>query len=85
MGLANNENNFINVLYKVGAINSSIFGLCLAQKGGYFSIGDINKIFHKEEITYLKMESNYFFYSLNMNNIFINNKKFQNINKINIH
>ena len=85
MGLANNENNFINVLYKVGAINSSIFGLCLAQKGGYFSIGDINTTFHKEEITYLKMESNYFFYSLNMNNIFINNKKFQNINKINIH
>ena len=74
MGLANNENNFINVLNKVGVIENNIFGLCLAQIGGYFSISEINTTFHKEEITYLKMEKNSFFYSLNMNKIFINDK-----------
>lgn len=75
MGLANNENNFIYILSKVGAINNNIFGLCLAQIGGYFSIGEINKTFHREDITYLKMEKNSFFYSVKMNNIFINNLK----------
>ena len=74
MGLANNENNIISVFYKIGVIENNIFGLCLAQIGGYFSIGDINTTFHREEITYLKMEKNSFFYSLNMNNIYINNR-----------
>ena len=74
MGLANNENNIISVFYKIGVIENNIFGLCLAQMGGYFSIGDINTTFHREEITYLKMEKNSFFYSLNMNNIYINNR-----------
>ena len=75
MGLANNENNFIFVLNKVGAIDNNIFGLCLAQKGGYLSIGDINTTFHKEEITYLNLQQNYFFFSLNMKNILIEDNK----------
>ena len=61
MGLVNNENNFINVLNKVCAIENNIFGLCLAQIGGYFSISEINTTFDNEEITYLKMEKNSFF------------------------
>ena len=74
MGLGNNENNFISILNKVGAIENTIFGLCLAQMGGYFSIGEINNTFHREEITYLKMEKISFFFSLNMNKIYVNDK-----------
>ena len=74
MGLANNENSFIYVLSKIGAIENNIFGLCFAQMGGYFSISEINTTFHREEITYLKMEKNSFFYSLNMNNIYVNDR-----------
>ena len=81
MGLANNENNFINVLNKVGAIDNNIFGLCFAQMGGYFSIGEINTTFHKDKITYLNMDRNTFFYSINMNNIFVNEKKINNYKK----
>ena len=81
MGLANNDNNFIYILKKVGAIDNNIFGLCLAQMGGYFSIGEINTTFHREDITYLKMDKNSFFYSVNMNNIFINNLKISNYDK----
>ena len=77
MGLANNEKNFISVMDKVGAIKKNIFSLCLAQVGGYFSIGEINTTYHKENISYFNMEKNSFFYSLNVNNIFVNNKKLE--------
>ena len=77
MGLANNEKNFISVMDKVGAIKENIFSLCLAQVGGYFSIGEINTTYHKEKISYFNMEKNSFFYSLNVNNIFVNNKKLE--------
>ena len=81
MGLANNDSNFINVLNKVGAINNSIFGLCLAQMGGYFSIGEINTTFHRQNITYLNMEKNSVFYSISMNNIYINGIKLNKFKK----
>ena len=81
MGLANNENNFISVMDKVGAIKKNIFSLCLAQVGGYFSIGEINTTYHKEKISYFNMEKNSFFYSLNVNNIFVNNKKLEKYKK----
>ena len=81
MGLANNDYNFINVLQKTGAIDNSIFGLCFAQMGGYFSIGEINTTFHRQEITYLNMEKNSVFYSLSMNNIFINGIKLNKFKK----
>lgn len=81
MGLANNENNFVSVMDKVGAIENNIFSLCFAQVGGYFSLGEINTTFHREEISFLNMEKNSFFYSLNMNNIYINNKKISKYQK----
>ena len=81
MGLANNENNFISVLNKVGAIDSSIFGLCFAQMGGYFSIGEINTTYHREKITYLDMEIYSFFYSISMDKIFVNDQKINKYEK----
>ena len=74
MGLANNENNFISIMNKVGALNNSIFGLCLDLRGGYFSIGEINNTFHKEKISYVKMERSSMFYSIGINDIFVQNK-----------
>ena len=81
MGLGNNENNFIYILNKVGAIENSIFGLCLAQMGGYFSIGEINTTFHREEITYVKMERTSFFFSFSMNKIFVKDKMIKKYSK----
>lgn len=81
MGLANNEYNFVSIMNKVGAIKSNIFGLCLAQRGGYFSIGEINNTYHREKISYVKMERSSMFYSIGMNNIFVNDKKINSFKK----
>lgn len=45
MGLAGNEYNFVSIMNKVGAIDNNIFGLCLAQMGGYFSMGKLIQLF----------------------------------------
>ena len=81
MGLANNDYNFIHTLNKVGAIDDSIFGLCFAQRGGYFSIGEINTTYHRQKITYLNMEKNSLFFSVSMNNIFVNGIKLKKYQK----
>ena len=81
MGLANNEHNFISILSKVGALKSDIFGLCLAQMGGYFSMGEINTTYHKEKVTYIKMERSSLFYSIEMKNIYISDKKLNSYKK----
>ena len=80
MGLANSEYNFISIMNKVGAINTNIFGLCFASLGGYFSMGEINTTYHNEKITYIKMEKS-LFYSISMDNIFVNNKKINTYKK----
>jgi hypothetical protein len=81
MGLANSEHNFISILNKVGALKSDVFGLCLAQMGGYFSMGEINTTYHKEKISYLKMERSSLFYSIGMIDIYVNNKKINSYKK----
>ena len=55
MGLANNDNNFIDILYKSGAIKTKIFSLCFAQLGGVFNIGEINYKIHKENVSFVPM------------------------------
>ena len=46
MGLNNNENSFVGMLYKLGIIQKNIFSLCFEHDGGYFSIGEIYDEFH---------------------------------------
>ena len=75
MGLANNDYNFVNILYKSGAIQKNIFSLCLAQLGGVFNIGEFNNKTHKEEITFVPMlldRGKYF--GLNVKSMSVNDK-----------
>ena len=79
MGLANNEYNFVELLYNLGAIKRNIFCLCYAQLGGVFTIGEINNDLHTENITYLPMitdRKKYF--GLDIKSIFVNDKKIGN-------
>ena len=46
MGLSNEDTNFINQLYNYHIIKNNIFSLCLSQKGGYFSISNIENTYH---------------------------------------
>lgn len=78
MGLTNNKHNFVEILYKLGAIKRNVFSLCYAQLGGVFTIGEINDKIHTENITYLPMitdREKYF--GLNVTSIFVNNKKIE--------
>ena len=79
MGLANNENNFVELLYKHGAIENNIFSLCFAQLGGLFNIGEINNKTHIENMTYVPMlldRGKYF--GVNIVSISVNNHTIQN-------
>ena len=79
MGLANNENNFVEILYKNGAIHNNIFSLCFAQLGGLFNIGEINNKTHLENMTFIPMlldRGKYF--GVNIASISVNNHTLQN-------
>ena len=56
MGLNNNQNSFVGMLYKLGIIRKNIFSLCLEHDGGYFSIGKIYDEFHyTKDIQYVDL------------------------------
>ena len=79
MGLANNERNFIEILYKFGAIKKNIFSLCFAQLGGVFNIGEINDKIHKENVTFVPMlldRGKYF--GLSIKSMAVNNRPIEN-------
>ena len=82
IGLNNNENNFIDILYKSKKIKNNIFGICFAHLGGIFTIGEINNKIHKTNITYVPMslEKNKY-YKININSIFVGNKKIDSYKK----
>ena len=74
MGLCNNGNNFIDILYKYGLINNNIFSLCFGKKGGYMTLGEIETRYHNEKIYFIDNDKNKYYYTLNINGIKINNQ-----------
>ena len=76
MGLSNTENNFVELLYKLGGIKRNIFSLCYEQLGGIFTIGEINNKTHLEKMVFLpskKIRNKLF--GVNLKSILVNNKK----------
>ena len=73
IGLGNSNNNFVELLYKYGAIKNNIFSLCLAKIRGIFNMGEINHKTHKENISFVPMinngERNY---KIEVNSIYVN-------------
>ena len=56
MGLNNNENSFVSMLYKLNIIKKNIFSLCFEHEGGYFSIGEIYDQYHySKNIQYVNL------------------------------
>ena len=79
MGLANNDHNFIDILYKSGAIERKIFSLCFAQMGGILNIGEINYKTHKENVSFVPMlldRGKYF--GLTIKSMAVNNRTIEN-------
>ena len=81
MGLCNNEKNFVDILYKFGAIKRNMFSLCYAKLGGIFTLGEINYKLHTENITFLPMKTDRDkYFGLDVKSIFVNDKKVENYN-----
>ena len=79
MGLRNTENNFVEILFKLGAIKRNIFSLCFEQLGGIFTMGEINNKTHLEKMVFLpakKAKDKYF--GFNVKSILVNNRKLVN-------
>ena len=77
MGLNKEKDSFINLLYNLKIINNNLFSLCFGVGGGYMSLGEIDKTYHKnKKIKYVPMLTSKFLYLIKINGIAIehNNK-----------
>ena len=50
MGLNNGKGSFIDVLYNLKVVDRNLFSLCLGLDGGYMSLGEIDKTYHKSKV-----------------------------------
>ena len=77
IGLSNNNKSFTSILKNNLIIKNNIFSLCFADEGGYFTIDEINTLFHtSKNILYTKFKEDNEHYTININNIIINNENF---------
>jgi hypothetical protein len=76
MGLNNDKGSFINVLYNLKIVNRNLFSLCFGLEGGYMSLGEIDKTYHKsKKINYVPFLSSNNYYSINVLGIKVGSKK----------
>ena len=76
MGVNNNEKSFINLLYNLKIINRDIFSLCFSLRGGYMSMGEIDKTYHKsKKIEFVPLLKSNIFYLIKVNGIMVGNNK----------
>jgi len=63
MGLNNGAKSFVTLLFNQNIISKNLFTICFGQNDGYFSIGEIDKSFHKSKIEYVPLypgETNFY-------------------------
>ena len=70
MGMSNNPKSFISLLYNFKVINRNIFSLCFGLRGGYMSLGEIDKTYHKSEyIEYVPLLTSSVNYLIKLNSM----------------
>ena len=78
MGLNNDKGSFINILYNLKIVNRNLFSLCFGLEGGYMSLGEIDKTYHKsKKINYVPFSSSNNYYSINILGIKVGTNKKQ--------
>ena len=76
MGMSNSPKSFISLLYNLKVINQNIFTLCFDLRGGYMSLGEVDKTFHKsEDIEYVPLLDSNLYYLVKMTGIKIGGDK----------
>ena len=76
MGMNNNPKSFISLLYNLKVVNRNLFTLCFGLRGGYMSLGEIDKTYHKsEDIEYIPLLSSNIYYLVKLNSIEVGDSK----------
>ena len=70
MGMNNSPKSFISLLYHLKVINQDVFTLCFGLRGGYMSLGEVDKTFHKSTtIEYAPLLNSQMFYFVKLNSL----------------
>ena len=78
IGLNNNKNTLVDLLYDSNIINEQIFSICFSKNNGYLGLG-IDPTMDEKEINYINiLPSEKFFFELKINSIKIDGIKFEN-------
>ena len=74
LGLSNNPNSFVGLLYKLKIIKQDMFSLCFGLRGGYMSLGQIDEKNHLDKnINYIPMINSNKDYLIKINCITVGN------------
>ena len=75
MGINNDDNSFINMLYKHKIIQNNLFSICLNRSEGYLSLGNT---FNKNEMKYIDYEiTQEKYYKINIDSLVLNDKNYE--------
>ncbi len=78
IGLNNDKNTFVDLLYDSNIINEKIFSICFSKNNGYLGLG-IDPNMNEKEINYINiLPSEKKFFELKINSIKIDGIKFEN-------
>ena len=79
MGMSNSPKSFISILYNLKVINANVFTLCFGLRGGYMSLGEIEKTFHRsEDIEYVPLLSSDIYYLVKLTGVKVGSDKAPN-------
>ena len=79
MGMSNSPKSFISILYNLKVINTNLFTLCFGLRGGYMSLGEIEKTFHRsEDIEYVPLLTSDVYYLVKLTGVKVGGDKAQN-------
>ena len=80
MGLNNGGKSFVSLLYRNNVISKDLFSICLGQKDGYFSIGEIDTQYHKSNISYVPLIWGHNNFYIRLHNMQVGDRKIQTNN-----
>ena len=74
MGMNNDSKGFMSILYNLKVVNRNIFTLCFSLRGGYMSLGEVDKTYHKSNnIEYIPLIDSNIYYLVKLNSLKVGN------------
>ena len=70
IGMNNDPKGFMSILYNLKVVNRNIFTLCFSLRGGYMSLGEVDKTYHKSNnIEYIPLLDSDIYYLVKLNSL----------------